>query len=226
MKIGYARVSMDTQDTNGQVKELNKVCDKVFPEVASGGRWNRPVLQEILENIKSGDVLVVYKLDRLSRSLPDLLRIIKRLEEREARFESLTEHIDTISPGGRMMAQMLGVFAEFEREMIRERTKLGLARARLEGRKGGRPSALSPKQVKEALRMLDEGKSQSEIAQIFGVHRVIIHRLAKEQRVLVKLEPGGGGRQLAMKEATLKELNKFDPLLSSCVRVSRRRSAR
>ena len=80
--------------------------------------------------------------------------------------------------------QMLGVFAEFERQMIKERTKLGLARARLEGRKSGRPSALSPKQLKEALRMLDEGKSQSEVAQIFGVHRVIIHRLAKQHRVL------------------------------------------
>jgi DNA invertase Pin-like site-specific DNA recombinase len=85
-----------------------------------------------------------------------------------------------------MMMQMLGVFAEFERQMIKERTKLGLVRARLEGRKGGRPSALSLKQVKEALRILDEGKSQSEVAQIFGVHRVIIHRLAKEQSVLAK----------------------------------------
>jgi DNA invertase Pin-like site-specific DNA recombinase len=186
MKIGYARVSMDTQNANGQVKELKKVCDRVFEEVASGGRWNRPVLQEILEIIKPGDVLVVYKLDRLTRSLPDLLRILKRLEEREARFESLTEHIETTSAAGRMMMQMLGVFAEFERQMIKERTKLGLARARLEGRKGGRPSALSPKQLKEALRMLDEGKSQSEVAQIFGVHRVIIHRLAKVQRVLAK----------------------------------------
>jgi DNA invertase Pin-like site-specific DNA recombinase len=149
-----------------------------------GTRWNRPVLQEILRNIKKDDVLVVYKPDRLSRSLLDLLRILKALEDREAKFESLTEHIETVSPAGRMMMQMLGAFAEFERAMIKERTRLGLARARLEGRKGGRPNALSPKQVKEALRMLDEGKTQSEVAQIFGVHRVIIHRLAKEHRVL------------------------------------------
>jgi DNA invertase Pin-like site-specific DNA recombinase len=186
MKYGYARVSMETQDTNGQKRELEKVCDRVFEEYASGGRWNRPVLQNLLEIIKMGDVLVVYKLDRLTRSLSDLLQILKRLEEAGAGFKSLTEAIDTTKPVGRMLMQILGSFAEFEREMIRERTKLGLARARLEGRVGGNRHSLTPKQIKEALRMVEDGKSQTEVAQIFRVHNSTICRLVKEQRVLAK----------------------------------------
>jgi DNA invertase Pin-like site-specific DNA recombinase len=114
---------------------------------------------------------VVWKLDRLSRSLSDLLNILKRLDEVGAGFRSLTEAIDTTTAAGRMMLQMLGAFAEFERQMIRERTKLGLARARLEGRIGGNRASLTPKQQAHALAMIDEGKSQSEIAKLFKVHR-------------------------------------------------------
>jgi DNA invertase Pin-like site-specific DNA recombinase len=106
---------------------------KVVLECASGGRRDRPALQNLLRGLKPGDVLVVWKLDRLTRSLSDLLQIIKRLEEIGAGFQSLTEAIDTTTPVGGMLTQLLGSFAEFEREMIRERTKLGLAPARLEG---------------------------------------------------------------------------------------------
>lgn len=189
MKYGYARVSLDSQKdaVNGQLIELKKVCgDNVFPEIGSGGRWERPVLQEILRTIGEGDVLVVYKLDRLSRSLSDLLKILDTLEKRGAKFESLTERIETVSPAGRMMAQMLGAFAEFERAMIRERTKLGQARARLAGRHIGRRSKLKPNQIKEALRMVDGGRSQNEVARLFGVHPSAINRLVKTQRVLAK----------------------------------------
>ena len=137
-----------------------------------------------LQNLKPNDVLVVWKLDRLTRSLSDLLQIIKRLEEIGAGFRSLTEAIDTTTPLGRMLTQVLGSFAEFEREMIRERTKLGLARARLEGRVGGNRASLTPKQQAHALAMIDEGKSQSEVAEVFRVHRSTICRLVAERRVL------------------------------------------
>jgi DNA invertase Pin-like site-specific DNA recombinase len=184
MNIGYARVSTDEQNGNGQVAELKKVCDEVHLEYASGGRWDRPCLQNVLRLIKTGDVLVVWKLDRLTRSLSDLLQIVKRLQEAGAGFRSLTEAIDTTTPAGRMMLQMLGAFAEFERQMIRERTKLGLARARLEGRVGGNRASLTSKQQALALKMVDEGKSQSEVAQLFRVHRSTICRLIAERRVL------------------------------------------
>lgn len=184
MNIGYARVSDRKQDPNGQVHELEKCCDQVRMEYASGGRWDRPELQHILRTIQKGDVLVVWKLDRLTRSLSDLLTIIKTLESKGAGFRSLTEAIDTTTAVGRMVTQMLGSFAEFERSMIRERTKLGLARAKLEGRVGGKKAKLNPKQRTEAYRMLDDGRSQSEVAEVFGVHRSTICRLVMERRVL------------------------------------------
>jgi DNA invertase Pin-like site-specific DNA recombinase len=118
------------------------------------------------------------------KATADLLQIIKRLEEIGAGFRSLTEAIDTTTPVGRMLTQVLGSFAEFEREMIRERTKLGLARARLEGRVGGNRASLTPKQQAHALAMIDEGKSQSEVAEVFRVHRSTICRLVAERRVL------------------------------------------
>jgi DNA invertase Pin-like site-specific DNA recombinase len=186
MNIGYARVSMEAQDPSGQAAELKKLCAKVYEEVASGGRWDRPKLQYILKHIQPGDVLVVVKLDRLTRSLSDLLQILKRLEEHGAGFKSLTENIDTTSALGRMLMHILGSFAEFEREMIRERTKMGLVRARAEGRVGGNRYALSSKQREHAFAMIDEGKSQSEVAELFGLHRSTICRLVKERRVLAK----------------------------------------
>ena len=182
--IGYARVSTSEQDGNGQVAELKKVCDEVFLEYASGCRWDRPCLQNVLRHIKAGDVLCVWKLDRLSRSLSDLLQILKHLEEVGAGFRSLTEAIDTTTAAGRLMMQMLGSFAEFERQMIRERTKLGLVRARLEGRVGGNRASLTPIQQAHALQMIDDGKSQSEVAELFKVHRSTICRLVGERRVL------------------------------------------
>jgi DNA invertase Pin-like site-specific DNA recombinase len=113
------------------------------------------------------------------------LNILKRLDEVGAGFRSLTEAIDTTTAAGRMMLQMLGAFAEFERQLIKERTKLGLARARAEGRIGGNRHSLTPKQQQHALSMIDEGKSQSEVAELFGVHRATICRLVAEKRVLV-----------------------------------------
>jgi DNA invertase Pin-like site-specific DNA recombinase len=183
--VGYARVSTDDQSTVAQVEKLAAAgCEKIYKEKASGGRWERPELHGLLDSLGPGDVLVVWKLDRLSRSLSDLLNILTRLDQIGAGFKSLTESIDTTSPAGRMMMQMLGSFAEFERAMLRERTKLGLARARAAGRRGGAQSKLSPAGQKEAISMVNAGKTQTEIAEFFNVHRSTISRLVSERRVL------------------------------------------
>ncbi len=120
--------------------------ERVFEERASGGRWDRPELHRMLEQLRDGDVVVVWKLDRLSRSLKDLLSIMEKIDTAGAGFRSLTEAIDTSTPAGRMMMQMMGVFAEFEREMIRERTRAGLEHARKKGRHPGRKPKLSDDQ--------------------------------------------------------------------------------
>lgn len=151
MQIGYARVSPDDQDTAAQVAALNSAgCERIYREKASGGRWDRPELHRLLlDQLRKGDVLVVWKLDRLSRSLRDVLTIMERLGAARAGFRSLAEAIDTTTPAGRMMMQMVGAFAEFERAMLRERTKAGLDAAREEGRIGGRRPKLTPQQQVE-----------------------------------------------------------------------------
>src|SRR5712672_1393041 len=144
MLLGYARVSTDEQDTTAQVAALKKAgCERIFREKASGGTWERPELHRLLDHIRKGDVLVVWKLDRLSRSLRDVLTIMERVQEKKAGFRSLTEAVDTTTPAGRMMMQMVGSFAEFERAMLKQRTKAGLDAAREEGRIGGRRPKLS-----------------------------------------------------------------------------------
>src|SRR5665213_4236940 len=150
MKIGYARVSTSDQDTAAQSAALKEAgCDLVYCEKASGGRWDRPELHKLLNQLRKGDVLVVWKLDRLSRSLQDVLTIMDRVQEKKGGFCSLTEAIDTTTPAGRMMMQMVGAFAEFERAMLKQRTKAGLDAAREEGRIGGRRPKLKPHQQKE-----------------------------------------------------------------------------
>src|SRR2546426_4069545 len=158
MLIGYARVSTNDQETATQVAALKATgCERIYREKASGGRWDRPELHRLLDQLRKRDVLVVWKLDRLSRSLRDVLTIMERLAEAEAGFRSLTEAIDTTTPAGRMMMQMVGAFAEFERAMLRERTKAGLNSARREGRIGGRRPKLSPQQQAEIRRMVSRG---------------------------------------------------------------------
>ncbi|MCG5534311.1 recombinase family protein [Halorhodospira sp. 9621] len=141
MIIGYARVSREEQqDLAAQRDVLRQAgAERLFEEAASGGRWDRPELQRALEHLREGDVfVVVVKLDRLSRSLKDLLTLLERIESAGAGFRSLSEAIDTTTPAGRMMMQMIGSFAEYEREMIRERTRAGLEAARRRGRIGRR----------------------------------------------------------------------------------------
>ena len=181
MLIGYARVSSNEQDTAAQVAALKSSgCELIFREKASGGRWDRPELQKLLGQVRKGDVLVVWKLDRLSRSLRDLLTIMERLQESKAGFRSLTEAVDTTTPAGRMMMQMVGSFAEFERAMLKERTKAGLDLARKEGRVGGRPPKLKPQQQKEIVRIVTNGKkTAADAARLFGVHPATVSRLLR-----------------------------------------------
>ena len=178
--LGYARVSRDDgQDPALQTRTLEAAgVTKVFEERASGGRWDRPELQRMLDQLRPGDVVVVWKLDRLSRSLKDLLRILDKIEQAGAGFRSLTEAVDTTTAAGRMLMQMLGSFAEFEREMIRERTRAGLAAARAQGRIGGRRPKLDQAQQKEVVDMVTSGrKTAAEVARLFGVHPSTVGRI-------------------------------------------------
>jgi len=140
-------LGLDGQDNAAQVAALKGAgCERIYREKASGGRWDRPELHRLLDQQRHGDVLVVWKLDRLSRSLRDVLTIMERLGGSGAGFRSLTEAIDTTTPAGRMMMQMVGAFAEYERAMLRERTKVGLDAARQDGRVGGQRPKLSVQQ--------------------------------------------------------------------------------
>jgi len=143
--LGYARVSKgDEQNNTLQAKALKAAgCRRLFEEAASGGRWDRPELHRLLDQLREGDTVVVWKLDRLSRSLKDVLHIMERIAQAGAGFRSLTEAIDTTTPAGRMMMQMIGSFAEFERAMIRERVMAGLTRAKAEGTRLGRPATVA-----------------------------------------------------------------------------------
>jgi DNA invertase Pin-like site-specific DNA recombinase len=186
MLIGYGRVSkIDRQDTRAQVKALKEAgCRRIFEEHASGGRWDRPQLHRALDQLRENDVLIVWKLDRLSRSLKDLLHILEQIAEANAGFRSLTEHVDTTTPAGRVMLQMLGAFAEFERSMVRERTRMGLQAARERGRVGGRRPKLTAHQRNEAIKMVNSGaKSAAEVARLFRIHRSSVSRMLSQSRV-------------------------------------------
>ncbi|MQA91972.1 MAG: helix-turn-helix domain-containing protein [Gemmatimonas sp.] len=182
--LGYARVSKEDQDEAAQVRGLESAgCERLFRERASGGRWDRPELHRLLDQLRPGDVVVVWKLDRLSRSLKDLLHLMERLEEKGAGFRSLTEAVDTTTAAGRMLMQMVGAFAEFERSMIRERTRAGLETAREKGRIGGRPKKLSAHQRETVLELINLGtKSAADVARLFQVHPSTISREVSRHR--------------------------------------------
>ena len=184
--IGYARVSKgDDQSNAAQLRALKAAgCRRLFEETASGGRWDRPKLQEMIGQLRDGDIVVVWKLDRLSRSLKDLLHLMERIEAADAGFRSLTEAIDTTTAAGRMMMQMVGSFAEFERAMIRERTSAGLAQARAEGRVGGRRRKLGDKKRREIAESVISGrKSGAEMARLYDVSQPTVSRIVAEYRL-------------------------------------------
>jgi DNA invertase Pin-like site-specific DNA recombinase len=183
--IGYARISRDDQSNVLQAKSLREAgCRRLFEEAASGGRWERPELQRMLDHLREGDTVVVWKLDRLTRSLKDLLFLMERIAAAGAGFRSLTERIDTTTAGGRMMMQMIGAFAEFERAMIRERTNAGLAAARAEGRIGGRRRKLDAGKRKEIAESIISGrKSGAEMARLYDVSQATASRIVAEYRI-------------------------------------------
>ena len=183
MRIGYARVSSQDQNPDLQLDALRAAgCKRIFVETASGAQRDRPELAAALSYMRSGDSLVVWKLDRLARSLKDLVEIIDDLQKRGVGFRSLTEAIDTTSTGGRLVFHIFGALAEFEHSLIRERTIAGLAAARARGRRGGRKLAMSKTDVRKAAAMLsDPAITKTEVARHFGVSRVTLNAaLARE----------------------------------------------
>jgi len=179
MKIGYARVSTRDQEAHLQTDAMTEAgCERIFEEKASGAQRDRPELHRAIEYLRPGDVLIVWKLDRLARSLRQLIETVEDLQERGIGFISLTEGIDTTSPGGKLVFHIFGALAEFEREMIRERTKAGLKAAKGRGRKLGRPAVLSDAQIEMARAMRATGKhSMPEIAKQLGVSRATLYRV-------------------------------------------------
>jgi DNA invertase Pin-like site-specific DNA recombinase len=178
MRIGYARVSTDDQTLDLQRDALKRAkCKEVYEEHASGKNTARPELEACLKSLRDGDTLVVWRLDRLGRSLGDLIRLTQDLQARGVGFSSLTEQIDTASPSGKLIFHVFGALAEFERNLIRERTLAGLKAARARGRKGGRPRKLGAKELKTMRSLLRAGEVPvSTIAEQFGVARSTLYR--------------------------------------------------
>ncbi len=179
MLIGYARVSTADQTLASQEDDLRAAgCERIFTDVASGSKTARPGLTEALDHLRKGDTLVVWRLDRLGRSLAHLIETVGHLAKTHRGFRSLREQIDTTTPGGKLVFHLFGALAEFEREVIRERTKAGLSSARARGRTGGRPRRLDKKQAAMAAALLaDRDGSVADICRTLGVSRSTLYRL-------------------------------------------------
>ncbi len=175
--IGYARVSTDEQTTALQIDALHAAgCAAIHEDSASGASRSRPGLDRAIEDLRAGDTLVVWRLDRLGRSLRDLLDISEMLQERDVALRSLTDHIDTGTAAGRMLYAVLGAVAQFERDVLRERTVAGMRAAKSRGEHIGRPLALTPLQVREAKGMLTRGESPNHIARVLRCGRSTLYR--------------------------------------------------
>jgi DNA invertase Pin-like site-specific DNA recombinase len=181
MLIGYARVSTDDQNLDMQRDALEKAgCEQIFTDRVSGTKDNRPGLTVALSHLRSGDTLVVWRLDRLGRSLRHLIDTVTTLQERGIGFKSLQEAIDTTTSGGKLVFHIFGALAEFEREIIRERTNAGLTAARARGKLGGRPKALSESKAKMARQLYaDRTHSIAEICQTLGISRTTFYRYVR-----------------------------------------------
>ncbi len=179
MKVGYARVSTDGQTHDAQINALKAAgCDKIFVETASGAKKDRPVLAEVLEYLRpsADDKLVVYKLDRVARSLPHLIEIMERLNTNGIEFQSLTEAIDTKTPGGRLLFHVMGAISAFERDLVIERTQAGLKAARAKGRVGGRPRRMTEDKVNAVRELLSSGTPVKDAAAAVGVSVPTLYR--------------------------------------------------
>jgi len=175
--LGYARVSTAEQTAALQEDDLRAAgCFRVWTDTASGASTDRPKLTELFDQLRAGDTLVVWRLDRLGRSLPHLIETIRDLEARGVGFKSVQENIDTTTPGGRLVFHVFGALASFELELVRERTMAGLAAARARGRRGGRPSVMSAAKLKQARRMINDKTPLTEVSQVLGVSRSTLYR--------------------------------------------------
>src|SRR5687767_9505506 len=178
MLIGYARVSTTDQTVALQQDALTAAgCHHTFTDTASGSRTDRPGLTEALSYVRPGDTLVVWRLDRLGRSLAHLIETVKKLQERGVHFRSLQEQLDTGTSGGKLVFHVFGALAEFERDLIRERTMAGLAAARARGRLFGRPKVLSPRKIEQLQTLAKDGRNTvAEICQTLGISRATFYR--------------------------------------------------
>lgn len=178
MLVGYARVSTEEQNLGLQLDELKRAgCEKIFTDEMSGVKRERPGLSEALTYMRAGDTLVVWRLDRLGRSLKDLIQRVEELQQSQVGFRSLHESIDTTSPGGKFQFHVFSALAEFERDLIRERTMAGLRAARARGKLGGRPKGMTADKVKMAARLMkDPNVSAKEICKMLGVSRTTLYR--------------------------------------------------
>ena len=185
MLIGYARISTPDQNLDMQIDRLKAAgCEKIFTDCISGAKSDRPGLNKALDFARSTDVLVVWKLDRLGRSLTHLISTVQSLTERGIEFKSLQENLDTVSAGGKLIFHLFGAIAEFERDLIRERTKAGLESARARGRKGGRRKVLSAAKIKAGKDLAaDTTRSVSEICQLLGCSQSTYFRYIKERKL-------------------------------------------
>ena len=177
-RLGYARVSTLDQNEDLQHDALRQAgCARIYTDKASGKLDRRPGLDALLDQVRPGDTVVVWRLDRLGRSLRHLIDTVRALDEREVAFRSLTEAIDTSTPGGRLVFHVFGALAEFERDLIRERTQAGLAAARARGRTGGRPTVWTPEKLRTARAMQASGEHDiASIARVLGVSRASVYR--------------------------------------------------
>ncbi len=177
MLIGYARVSKNEQDLVLQMAELLRAgCEKILSDKISGARMSRPGLQDALSQVRPGDTLVVWKLDRLGRSVKGLIELVIILEKKNAHFKSLTDQIDTSTPAGRFFFHVMASLAQMERELIIERTQAGLATARRLGRIGGRKRIMTNSKIESAKKLLDSGKLPRDVARDLGISVATLYR--------------------------------------------------
>ncbi len=186
MKIGYARVSTTDQNPELQLDALRQAgCEKIFQDKISGSKADRPGLTEALNYIREGDRLVVWRLDRLGRSLKHLIQVIEDLDKRKIGFASLQEGFDTTTSGGKLVYQIFGALAEFERNLIRERTKAGLEAARARGRVGGRKEKLSAAQIETMIKMYEsKDHTLKEICEVMGISKPTFYRYLNKNKPL------------------------------------------
>lgn len=192
MDIGYARVSTDDQRLDLQIDALVKAGiaeDRIYKEYVSGAKTNRPQLNECLRALRPGDVLVVWRLDRLGRSLPELIKVLAAIQDKGIGFRSLNESIDTTTAVGRMVFHMMGAIAQFERDIISERTKAGLKAARARGHRGGRKAKVDDKMLKAAKIMLaDPTVTYDDVAKVLKVGRSAIYRALQREKEFLKMQ--------------------------------------